>query len=281
MSRKSESVPETFSVHRFPSPGTAVNQKVVPVAHRTVPVHTEAIPTHTEHTSALYSDGSTLNSYKQLLFTLGRVSKAASAEMELCQTDSPVYMIDMTTGDHRNQPEKCNSGEHFSVLKTRKTKNEKLGSFLYAKKIDVNEKDIKKMEIQKELGVNAVNEIEEMDSISSSSQNENILRHHAATSENEGSAYHNYRHVPDSHMDVQRFDSETQQEVLNALTEIFHKVYVRLGTLEFQVQNLVNRFESLSTTVNEIHSAMNINPSGDSVHSDTFPQYENYFHSST
>ncbi|XP_048384603.2 uncharacterized protein LOC125451504 [Stegostoma tigrinum] len=278
VSRKSESVPETFSVHCSPSSGTALYKKAVSVAHRAVPVHIEAIQTHTEHTSALYPDASTLNSYEQLLLALGRISKAASAELELCQTDSPVYMVDMTPGDHKNQPEKCNSGECFSILKTRKTKKENLGSFLYTKKTDVNENDIKKMEIRKESGINdAVNEIQETDPLSSNSQNENVLSQHTSALENERSAYHSYRHVPDSQLDLQLFHSETQQEALNVLTEIFHKVFVRLGALEFQVQDLVNRFESLSTTVNEIHSAMNINPSGDSIHTETFQQYEKLF----
>ncbi|GCB64403.1 hypothetical protein scyTo_0004600 [Scyliorhinus torazame] len=283
-SRKSESVLEASSAHRTLSTGTVMYQKGASMAHKALPVHAELFPTHTEPTSALCSEASVLDNYRQLLMALGRVSypgRATTTDRELCQKDSPMYMVAMTPGDHK-KPEKCNS-ELCPVLKNRKAK-ETLGNFMYTKATDVNEKDGKKMENMKEPGVNeAGSETGDMDSVSFSSQSEKILNQQTSDSENEGSVpvtYHSYNHIPNSQLDLQLLHSETQQEALNILTEIFQKVYIRLGELEFQMQDLVNRFENLNSTVNEIHSAMNIKSSGDSFCADTFERYENYFRSS-
>ncbi|XP_051879600.1 calcium-binding tyrosine phosphorylation-regulated protein-like isoform X2 [Pristis pectinata] len=278
--RKSASFPETPSVNRAFSSDMAVIQKPIHQIHKAVPIHSEAVSTYTENFPVLPTDLSVLDNYKQYLISLERDSypiEVATANKEFGQKNSLAQIVDATPGDHKKHLEKCNSRECSLVLETRRIKREMLGksceNFQNTKKTDVNETHTNKMEYVKETGVyETVNGMQDMESISTPSQSDRC-------SENDFSPPAAYCSCNQASklLDVQMLHSETQQESLNIMTEVFHKLFIRLGDLEFRVQDLISRLEDLTITVNEIHSAMNITTTGDSFHYKTSDQHENYF----
>uniref|UniRef100_UPI00398F6224 uncharacterized protein n=1 Tax=Pristiophorus japonicus TaxID=55135 RepID=UPI00398F6224 len=112
ISRKSESVAEVPTAHRALSSETVRYQKAISATHKAVPVHASAIPTHTEHTPALCSDLPSLDNYKQVLMSFGRVSypiEAASADQELGVNEAGSEIQDTESISTPYQSEKASS----------------------------------------------------------------------------------------------------------------------------------------------------------------------------
>ncbi|XP_062916574.1 uncharacterized protein LOC134352904 [Mobula hypostoma] len=258
--RKTACKSASSPIHHALSSDMAMIQKPIHLTHKTVPINSEAISTYAEHFPVLPTDLSVLDNYKHNLIFLERDSspiEVAPADKEFHQ-NSLAQIVDATPGDHKKHLEKCNSHECSSVLETGRVKWKVSGklceSLQNTVKTNVNETHTNEMEYVKETGVyETANEVQDMESLSKSSQSERC-------SENDfspPSAYCSCKETSNL-VDVQMLLSEAQQELLNIMTEVFHKLFVQLGDLEFQVQDLVNRLEDLTVTVNEIHSVMNI-----------------------
>ncbi|XP_055490255.1 uncharacterized protein LOC129696412 isoform X1 [Leucoraja erinacea] len=277
MTRRSESFPDTCLLHRVLSSDVAVIQNPIHMIHKAVPIHSEAVSAYAEHIPILSTDPSALDSSKQHLLPLegdSCATEVASDDKEFGEKNLLPQIIDATPGDHGEHLEKCTSHECLSLPEGGKITGEiPVGSpenVQNTEETNVNDTHPHRMEYVKETGVDeTVNEAQDMESILTHSQSDRNSE--------------NYFYPPLTYcqaanpLDVHMLHSETQQETLSIMNEVFHKMLLRLDDLELRVQDMVNRLEDLTITVNEIHSAMNITATGDTFTRKSFDQHESYF----
>ncbi|XP_069778701.1 uncharacterized protein [Narcine bancroftii] len=270
--RKSES---TCSIHHALSSDVGTIQEPIHL------IHSKAISTCAERFPLPPTDFSVLDNYQQYLIPLETDSypvEVASTNWEFGKKNSLPQIDSAAPGDHKEHFEKHGSHECFAVLERRKVKRKILGNLLENLQHtdpcqNVDETPSNTMEYAKETETYEIaNEMQDPDSISMPSENYRRTEKDFPLSR----AYCSHSQAS-SLLNVQMLHSEMQQESFNTMTDAFYQVFLRLGDLEFQVQDVVHRLEDLTVTVNEIHSAMNIATTGDLVSCTTFDQQRNYF----